>query len=184
LGCVVLGAIALVSILTRMSDPATPWVGFVPGPDGTPSAVVQRSGADAVTSVSVEAADADRSVLWAIDRVPGSAWDGTLSLGSAPKAFVVKTALEGASIPAGSVLVVTNGCYASYATVPVGPLTPGVVTTEDQQVSLDEFYSDGGAFTACGAAEFETPLRIAGGGLVLLVAGLVALVASVRRRTA
>ena len=95
---------------------------------------------------------------------------------------MLSTAVQGASIPGGAVLVVTNGCYASYISVPSGPLTPGVVTTDSRQVSLDEFYSSGGAFTPCGAAEFRTPRRIASGGMVLLIAGVGALIASVRRR--
>ena len=181
-GSVVLGAIALFSMITVMSDPATPWVGLVPGTDGTPTAVVQRAGAESVTQVSVVASDTDRTVLWAIDRVPGSAWDGTVGLGSVPEGFVSSTAMESASIPGGALLVVTNGCYASSVTVPDGPLAPGVVTTDGQEVSLDEFDSSGGAFTPCLDAEFRVPLRIAAGGLVLLVAGVGALVASVRRR--
>ena len=66
----------LYAIVTLMGDPATPWVGFVPGPDGTPTAVVQRSGAKSVTQVQVLAPDS-ATVLWEIDRVPGSSWDGT-----------------------------------------------------------------------------------------------------------
>lgn len=181
-GAVVLGVIALFSMLAAMSDPATPWVGFVPGPDGRPTVLVQRSGAESVTRVQVLASDTDRTVLWQIDRVPGSLWDGTVQLGTVPKGFVLRAATQGASIPGGAQVTVTNGCYASYITVPSGSLTPGVVTTSSQQVSLDEFYSSVGAFTPCGAEEFRTPRRIALGGLVLLVAGLGALIASARHR--
>jgi len=181
-GTVVLGAITLVTMLTVMSDPATPWVGFVPGPDGTPTVVVQRSGATSVTQVQVRVSDTDRTVLWEIDRVPGSSWDGTVGLGDVPKGFMASHAMQGAAIPGGAVVVVTNGCYASYVSVPDGPLTPGVVTTDDQQVSLDEFYSSGGAFTPCGHAELRTQRSIAAGGLVLLSAGIGALIASIRRR--
>ena len=183
-GFCVLGAIALFSMVTLMSDPATPWVGLAPGLDGTPTVLVQRSGADAVSAISIEASRADQTVLWAIDRVPGSAWDGAAGLGTTPKGFVLRTAPGEVAIPAGSVVVVTNGCYASYVTMPVGPLTPGVVTTEGQEVSREEFSSNGSSFTPCGAAELRTPRRIAEGGVVLVVAGLVALVASVWRRTA
>jgi len=181
-GAVVLGVIALFLMLAAMSDPATPWVGFVPGPDGRPTVLVQRSGAESVTRVQVLASDTDRTVLWQIDRVPGSPWDGTVQLGTVPKGFVLRAATQGASIPGGAQVAVTNGCYASYITVPSGSLTPGVVTTNSQQVSLDEFYSSGGAFTPCGAEEFRTPGRIALGGLVLLLAGLGALIASARHR--
>jgi hypothetical protein len=181
-GAVVLGAIGLFSMITVMSHPATPWVGLVPGPDGTPTAVVQRSGADSVTGLSVRASDTDPTVLWVIDRLPGSAWDGTVRLGSVPPGFTPSVAMQVAAIPGGAELAVTNGCYASYVTVPDGPLTPGVVTTDDQQVSLDELDSPGGAFTPCLDAEFRLPLRIAAGGLIVLVAGVGALVASVRRR--
>jgi hypothetical protein len=54
---------------------------------------------------------------------------------------------------------------------------------EDQELSLDEFNSGGLGFTPCGPAEFGTPIRIAKGALVLLVAGLAALVAARWRRT-
>ena len=134
-----------------------------------------------MTQVQVRASGTDRAVLWQIDRVPGSTWDGTVQLGTVPKGFVLRAATQGASIPGGAQVAVTNGCYASYITVPSGSLTPGVVTTSSQQVSLDEFYSSGGAFTPCGAEEFRTPRRIALGGLVLLIAGVGALVASGRR---
>lgn len=181
-GTAVLGATALVTMLTVMSHPTTPWVGFVPGPDGTPTVVVQRSGATGVTGVQVRVSDTDQTVLWGIDRLPGSSWDGTVVLGDVPKGFVASTARQGAAIPGGAVVVVTNGCYASYASVPDGPLTPGVVTTDDEQVGLDEFSSSGGAFTPCGDAQLRTLRSIAAGGLVLLSVGVGALVASIRRR--
>ena len=102
-----------------MADPATPWVGFVPGPDGTPTAVVERSGAKSVTQVQVLAPDTD-TVLWEIDRVPGSSWDGTVTLGTVPKGFTMRAPMQGTSIPGGAYLAVTNGCYGSSATVPGG----------------------------------------------------------------
>lgn len=174
--------VALFSMLTVMSDPATPSVGLMPGPDGAPTALVQRAGAERVTRVQVRASETDRTVLWDIDRVPGAPWDGTVQLGTLPKGFMLRTATPGSSIPGGAQVVVTNGCYASYITVPSGSLTPGVVTTEGRQISLDEFYSSGGAFTPCGAEEFRTPRWIAFGGLVLLIAGVGSLTVSARRR--
>lgn len=182
-GGVVLGLMALLTMVTLMSDPETPWVGFVPGPDGTPTVVFGPAGAAGVTSVLVEAPDDEYTVVWAIDRVPGSPWDGSVALGSVPQGFEPATELRGATIPRGSTLVVTNGCYASYVSVPDGPLKPGVVTTEDQQVTPEEFAADEVGFTPCGPTEFKTPLRIAGGGLAMLVAGSVALVAGAVRRT-
>ena len=103
-----------------------------------------------------------------------------VTLGTVPKGFTMSTPMQGTSIPGGAYLNVTNGCYFAGATVPTGPLTPGVVTTDDQQVSLDEFYRYGGAFTPCQLA--ETPSWVAAGGLVLLIAGGSALIASPRRR--
>lgn len=181
-GVVVLGAVAFVSMITLMSDPATPQVGFMPGPDGAPRAVVARAGADEVTTVELE--DADQSILWAIDRVPGSEWDGVVVLGTTPAGFVPRTALEGTSLPGSAELVVSNGCYASYESVPVGSLTPGVVTIDGDELGLDEFHSDGAGFTPCGATELRTPLTVAVGALVVLLAGLGALVASGRLRAA
>jgi hypothetical protein len=181
-GGLVLVAMMFFAMLTAMSDPATPWVGFVPGPDGAPTAVVQRSGAADVTQVLVEASETDRTVLWAVDRTPGSDWDGVVRLGTVPAGFSESTALRAGPVPAGSTLVVTNGCYASYVTVPSGPLTPGVVTTEDGELGQDEFYGDGGGFTPCGPEEFRTPARIAVGGLLLVFAGVTALVVTARRR--
>jgi hypothetical protein len=182
-GGLVLGAIAFIAMITLMSDPATPAVGFMPGPDGTPRAVVDSSAVDDVTHIEVYVEDEDQSVLWAVDRLPGAAWDGEVVLGTTPENFVLTTAPPEGAIPGGSVLLITNGCYGSYATVPAGPLKPGVVTMEDQELSLDEFNSGGLGFTPCGPAEFGTPIRIAKGALVLLVAGLAALVAARWRRT-
>ena len=182
-GGLALGLMALASMVTLMSDPATPWVGFVPGQGGTPTVVVGPAGAAGVTSIVVEAPDAEHTVVWAIDRVPGSSWDGSVALGTVPQGFVPTTERRGATIPRGSTLLVTNGCYGSYVSVPHGTLKRGVVTTDDQQVTLEEFAADEVGFTPCGPTDLSTPVRIAGAGLAILVVGLVALVAGTVRRT-
>ncbi|ROS31712.1 hypothetical protein EDF34_1375 [Cellulomonas sp. PhB150] len=184
-GAVATGLMALVLMVTMMSDPATPWVGLVPAADGAPTLVVQREGARGVTEISVEAGGASRDVLWSIDRVPGADWDGVVPIGTVPPAFRQRVPQGEGPLPAGSTIVVTNGCYASYLTMPRGTLEPGVVTTEDGPVLPDEFSSDGGGFTPCGSADLDVPLAIAGGGVALFVVGLVLLVVSAaRRRTA
>lgn len=182
IGATTVAVMALVLMVTGMSDPATPWVGLVPGPGGAPTLVVQREGAAGVTEVLVESAAAPHEVLWSIERVPGAAWDGVVALGAVPQGFIPVVPAGNAPIPAGSTIVVTNGCYASYLTMPRKRLEPHMVTTEDEVVSLDEFSSDGGAFSSCGAPAVETPLAVAGGGLVLLLCGVVLLAAPVRRR--
>jgi len=181
LGAVVVALMALVLMVVGMSDPAVPWVGLTPGADGVPNLVVQREGARGVTEVSLEA-ETSFDVLWSVERVSDEVWDGVVPVGGVPRGFEERVPARTESFPAGSTIVVTNGCYGSYVTMPRGALTPGAITTDDGVLDIDEFSAEGSAFSSCGPDDLKTPLAIAGGGVVLLLGGIVLLVATAGRR--
>ena len=157
-------------------SPLTSEIGFSATTDGR--TIVETgpvTAADLQEVVVLSGADPswESPVVWQVERagdVPAG-WSGEVVLGEVPEGFEETVPLT-LPLTEGTAVGVSNDCYGTITSVLPGPFTPGVVTTEYDLRTVDQFHADDLGFTPC-PPEHDPARLYAGVGLVGGAVGLV-----------